>query len=171
MTGETMTSGPAAAPDPAVAVPSDFADAFPGVAFTAGPGYDVARVEPDEVVRLVTAARDAGYDYFVDLCAVDHLHRRPRRYQVVVNLVDPRRPARLLVEVGLEGPDPEMPTITGVFPGANAYEREAYDLFGIGFAGHPDLTRILLPDDWEGHPLRKDAPVGSVAVQFKEADS
>ena len=170
MSEGVITSGATAGAGGA-AVPSALAGSFPDVAFTTGPGYDVARVEPDEVVRLVAAARDAGYDYFVDLCAVDHLHRRPRRYQVVVNLVDPRRPARLLVEVGLEGPDPEMPTITGVFPGANAYEREAYDLFGIGFAGHPDLTRILLPDDWEGHPLRKDEPVGSVEVQFKEADS
>ena len=76
---------------------------------------------------------------------------------------------RLRITVGVAGHDPAMPSLTGVFPGANFYEREAYDLFGIVFTGHPDLTRILLPDDWEGHPLRKDYSVGSVPVQFKGA--
>jgi NADH-quinone oxidoreductase subunit C len=75
-------------------------------------------------------------------------------------------PARIRVLVGVPAGE-SVPSITGVFPGADFYEREAFDLLGIEFEGHPDLTRILLPDDWEGFPLRKDVPVGSVPVQFK----
>ncbi|MBU1228065.1 MAG: NADH-quinone oxidoreductase subunit C [Actinobacteria bacterium] len=144
---------------------------FPNAGFEAARGHDIARVGPAEVAGFVDAARRAGFDYFLDLCAVDHLDRRPQRYEVVVNLVDPRRPVRLLVKVALEGPDPVMPSLTGVFPGANFYEREAFDLMGVRFEGHPDLTRILLPEEWEGHPLRKDAPVGSVPIQFKESEA
>jgi NADH-quinone oxidoreductase subunit C len=159
------------APAPTDPVLAALAEQFPGVSFEEAIGHHVARVEPEDAPAFAAAARDAGYDYFTDLCGVDHLDRRRRRFEVVVNLIDAARPARLLIKVALDAPDPEMPTLTGVFPGANFYEREAWDLFGIRFAGHPDLTRILLPEDWEGHPLRKDAPVGSVPVQFKEPDA
>ncbi len=81
--------------------------------------------------------------------------------------MDPAERLRVAVPVG--GAQPEVPSISSVFPGANFYERETFDLFGIEFVGHPDLTRILLPDDWEGHPLRKDYGVGSVPVQFKDS--
>ena len=76
---------------------------------------------------------------------------------------------RLRIRVGVSASNPVVSSVTEVFPGANFYEREAYDLFGIVFDGHPDLTRIVLPDDWEGHPLRKDYSVGSVPVRFKES--
>ena len=125
-----------------------------------------ASTTASEAAAMVEAARDAGYSTFIDLCAVDYLRRAPR-FDVVTHLVDTERPHRLRFHVGAEAADPVVPSITSVFPGANFYEREAYDLFGIVFTGHTDLTRILLPDDWEGHPLRKDYAVGSVPVQFK----
>jgi NADH-quinone oxidoreductase subunit C len=127
-----------------------------------------AWVERENYLELMGAARDAGFDTFVDLCAVDYFRRRPR-FEVVVILFALEQRRRLLVKVGVPGDDPTLDSLTSLWPGANFYEREAYDLFGIHFSGHLDLTRILLPDDWEGHPLRKDYAVGSVPVQFKGA--
>ena len=121
------------------------------------------------IEAMAAAAHDAGFDFFVDLCAVDYLTRDPR-FEVVVNLLSLEPPERVRLLAGIPGDDPTVPSITGVFAGADFYEREAFDLIGIEFVGHPDLTRILLPDEWVGHPLRKDAPVGSVPVQFKEAN-
>jgi NADH-quinone oxidoreductase subunit C len=127
-----------------------------------------ARIDREGYVDLMTAARDAGFDTFVDLCAVDYFRRQPR-FEVVVIVFSLEQLRRLLVKVGVPGGEPALDSLTPLWPGANFYEREAYDLFGIHFSGHPDLTRILLPDDWEGHPLRKDYAVGSVPVQFKGA--
>ncbi len=124
---------------------------------------DVVRVGADDYHGFVAAVRDAGFDYFVDLCGVDHLRRRPR-FDVVVNVLSHAPARRLRI---ITATDASLPSITDLFVGANFYERETFDLFGISFDGHPDLTRILMPDDWEGHPLRKDYAVGSVPVQFK----
>ena len=145
------------------------AEAFPAAEFGVSLGDDLVRVGGDDLVGFATAAREAGFSMFLDLCAVDYLDRTPDRYEVVINLIAPEEPQRLRILAGVPGDDPVLPSITGVYPGANFYEREAYDLFGIRFEGHPDLTRILLPDEWEGHPLRKDHAVGSVPIQFKEA--
>jgi NADH-quinone oxidoreductase subunit C len=76
---------------------------------------------------------------------------------------------RLRVKVGLSDDDPTVPTVTSLFPTADWHEREVWDLFGIVFDGHPNLERILLPDDWEGHPLRKDEELGGVGTQYKGA--
>ncbi|MCJ7726217.1 MAG: NADH-quinone oxidoreductase subunit C [Acidimicrobiia bacterium] len=171
MTEETQVAEETRVALPEDAVLAGLAGQFPDAVFETAIGHDVARVSAETVVEFVDAARRAGFDMFLDLCAVDHLHRRPARYEVVVNVVDPLRPARLLVKVALDAPEPQMPSLTGVFPGANFYEREAYDLMGVVFIGHPELTRILLPEEWVGHPLRKDEPVGSVPVQFKEPDA
>ena len=142
---------------------------FPTAEVSSEHGDVVARVPRDDVVGFMDAVRAAGYDLFLDLCAVDYLTRDPR-FEIAINVVSPAAAERLRVLIGISGEDPRMGTITGVYPGANFYEREAFDLFGIEFQGHPDLSRILLPDEWVGHPLRKDSPVGSVPVQFKEAN-
>lgn len=141
----------------------------PGAGVEDSLGQAVIRVTREALVAAASAAREAGFDYFVDLCAVDHLTRDPR-FDVVVSLLSLDPPERVRLIAGIPGEDATVASITGVFAGADFYEREAFDLFGIEFAGHPDLTRILLPDEWVGHPLRKDAPVGSVPVQFKEAN-
>jgi NADH-quinone oxidoreductase subunit C len=140
----------------------DFAASFPDV--TTGDGTAV--VPRGGLLAVVTASRDDGFTTFIDLCGVDHLSERPR-FEVVVNLVDRSLSRRLVIHCRVPGDDAVVDSITSVFPGANFFEREAFDMFGIVFAGHPDLTRILMPDDWEGFPLRKDYSVGSVPVQFK----
>jgi NADH-quinone oxidoreductase subunit C len=149
------------------------AELFPTVEFTSfqplsGPRQDTAIVGVDDLLAFVEAVKDAGFETFIDLCAVDHLNREPR-YDVVINVLSMQHTQRLIVKVGVSGEDPTVPSIMSVYTGANFYEREAWDLFGIVFEGHTDLTRILLPDEWEGHPLRKNYSVGAVPVQFKES--
>ncbi|MGH9081901.1 MAG: NADH-quinone oxidoreductase subunit C [Acidimicrobiales bacterium] len=127
---------------------------------------------------LVAAYRDGGFDMLADLCAVDYLSHPGRdlppgvtaeRFEVVVNLLSLSRRRRVRVRVQVPEGDPVADTVVDLYPGAEAMEREAFDLVGIRFTGHPDLTRILMPEDWEGHPLRKDYGVGRVPVQFKDA--
>ena len=86
---------------------------------------------------------------------------------MVVSLLSFTGRKRLRVRVQVPGDDPTIPSLFELNPGTEAHERETYDMFGIVFVGHPDLTRILMPDDWEGHPLRKDYGVGRIPVQFK----
>jgi NADH-quinone oxidoreductase subunit C len=128
----------------------------------------VVTVDATEYHDLVAAAHGLGFDTFVDLCAVDYFRRDPR-FEVVLTMLSQAIPMRLRIRVGVAGTDPELVTVSDVLPGANFYERETYDLFGIAFTGHPDMTRILMPDDWVGYPLRKDYAVGTVPVQFKDS--
>ncbi len=128
--------------------------------------YHMIEIAVDDWVAIVRAARAAGFDSFVDLYAVDHYSQAPR-FEVGLNLVATGAKERIILTTRIPYDDPTVPTVTGEFAGANFYEREAYDLFGIEFPGHPDLTRILLPDDWDGHPLRKDYDIGAIPVQFK----
>ncbi len=127
---------------------------------------------------VVRAYHDAGFETLSDLCAVDYLTHPGRdlpegveaeRFEVVANLLSLSLRQRVRVRVQVPESDPEVVSLIDVYPGVDAMEREAFDLVGIRFAGHPDLTRILMPEDWEGHPLRKDYGVGRVPVQFKEA--
>jgi NADH-quinone oxidoreductase subunit C len=102
-----------------------------------------------------------------DLCGLDRLHLGfDERFGVVVHLVNHETKERQRVHVSATGEPPTVPSVTDVWPGSNFFEREAYDLFGINFEGHPNLDRILMPDDWVGHPLRKDYGVGKVPVDW-----
>lgn len=130
---------------------------------------EVLRVPPEELRALAAAARDNGFEMCSDITAVDYLRKRRTRFELVVNLLSLQHNRRLRVLVPIPDGGPAAPSLAPVYPGANFLEREVYDMFGIRFEGHPDLTRILMPDDWEGHPLRRDYGVGAVPVQFKEA--
>jgi len=150
---------------------AELAESFPNVEFTAfepitGPRQDTAHVSRDEITSFVEAVKDVGFETFIDVTSVDHLNRNPR-FDVVINLLSMKHTKRLLIKIGVPGDDAIVPSISSIYPGANFYEREVWDLMGIAFEGHPDLTRIVLPDEWVGHPLRKDYSVGSVPVQFK----
>lgn len=140
----------------------------------------VAHPRIEQYVDFVRALRDdEGYWLCLDVTAVDYLaYRAPRplppgieseRFELVVLLISATDRSRVRVRLQVPGDDPVVPTLFDVHPGTEAPEREVFDLFGIRFDGHPDLTRILMPEDWEGHPLRKDYPVGRVPVQFKAA--
>ncbi len=111
--------------------------------------------------RIVEVARHLkevdGFDFLMDLCGV-HTPDRPHLFEVVMHLYASARNQRLRLKVALS-PGEEMPSLTGVWSGANWHERETYDLVGVPFSGHPDLRRILLPDGFEGHPLQKDFPL------------
>ncbi len=145
---------------------------------TAGPVDELVFPPPDRYHQSVAAYRDAGFEMCADLCAVDYLGHpgrqlpdgvAPERFEVVVNLLSLSQKRRVRVRVQVADADPVVDSLFDLYPGTEAMEREAYDLMGVVFRGHPDLTRILMPEDWEGHPLRKDYGVGRVPVQFKEA--
>lgn len=111
-----------------------------------------------EVCRFLREEPELAYVFLVDLCGVDYFPREPR-FEVVYHLRSLKNPSRLRLKVPLDGSQPSLPTVTSIWQGANWLEREAYDLYGIVFEGHPDLRRILTPDDMEDHPLRKDFPL------------
>lgn len=143
-------------------------------------GQRVAHPSRDELVDLVRTLRDDGWVMCLDVTAVDHLAnpRRvlpegvaPERFELVVTLISHRERQRLRLRVQVPEADPVVPSLFEVHPGTEAMEREVFDMFGIRFEGHPDLTRILMPEDWHGHPLRKDYAVGQIPVQFKDAPS
>jgi NADH-quinone oxidoreductase subunit C len=142
---------------------------FEDVLWEESHGQDVARVLSERWYEFAEAAREAGFEICSDVTAVDWMRQRPERFEVVANLVSMQHETRLRMITSLEREDPTIASITPLWPGAGFAEREAYDMFGITFDGHPDLTRILMPDDWDGYPLRKDFGVGSVPVQFKQS--
>ena len=129
-----------------------------------------------EYLAFMRGLKDDGFEMCIDLCGVDYLNNpsrrlpegvEPERFEVVVNVLSLSKRERRRVRVQVPESDPTLPSLFPVWPGTEAMEREVWDMFGIAFDGHPDLTRILMPEDWEGHPLRKDYAIGRVPVQFK----
>jgi len=114
-------------------------------------------VAPENIVAACEAAKAAGYNFFEDVTAVDWYPSEPR-FQLSYSLLSHSFKQRIRV-VARVAEGQSIASVTGVWPAANFYEREVFDLFGITFTGHPRLTRIMMPDNWEGHPLRKDYPV------------
>jgi len=115
-------------------------------------------IAPTEIRAACATVQTAGYNFFEDLTAVDWYPLTPR-FQLSYHILSFGMKERIRLRVLLDEADPTVDSITLVWAGANFYEREVFDLFGIRFADHPDLRRIMLPDDWKGHPLRKDYPV------------
>jgi NADH-quinone oxidoreductase subunit C len=111
-----------------------------------------------EIRAACSTVQAAGYNFFEDMTAVDWYPLAPR-FQLSYHILSFGLKERIRLRVLLDEAEPSVDSITPVWPGANFFEREVFDLFGIHFAGHPDLRRIMLPDDWNGHPLRKDYPV------------
>jgi NADH-quinone oxidoreductase subunit C len=112
-----------------------------------------------EACTFLKTSPDARFDFLSDLCGADRGPEEEPRFEVNYHLFSTARFHRLRLKVLLNEDDPRVPTVTSVWRTANWHERETYDLFGVIFDGHPDLRRILLPEDWQGHALRKDFPL------------
>ncbi|GIV04609.1 MAG: NADH-quinone oxidoreductase subunit C [Fimbriimonadales bacterium] len=125
-----------------------------------------------DVCRLLRDDPTLCYLYISDITAIDWLPfwekgEKPKRFEVVYNLYSPVSFQRLFLKVRVDDGE-SVPSVTGIWEGANYPEREVYDMFGIPFEGHPNLKRILMPDDWVGHPLRKDFPLGGEEIPFAQ---
>ncbi len=137
----------------------------------------VVYLERSKLAEAAKLLRDEQqFTMCVDVTAVDHLTNparnlpsgvEPERFEVIANFLSHARNRRIRVICEVPSTDPTVPSVTPIFSGANFAEREVFDLFGINFEGHPDLTRIMMPDEWEGHPLRKDFAAARVPVTFK----
>lgn len=119
-----------------------------------------------QLLSLLKQTPEPGFEVLMDLTGVDYLHPSGHRTKVVYLLHNPTSYARLRVTV-YAARDEQLPSVTDLWEGADWYERELFDLFGVRFEGHPDLQRILMPDDWIGHPLRRDYALTEESVEFK----
>lgn len=141
-------------------------------------GQVVLHPTREQYTDTISKLLEDGFRVCIDITAVDYLENPERnvpssipleRFEVVVNLLSHTKKDRLRIRVQIPETDPVIPTAFDFYPGSEALEREVFDLFGIVFDGHPDMTRILMPENWNGHPLRKDYDVGEIPVQFKDA--
>ena len=135
-------------------------------------GDEWITVSAAQLHEALAALKDDGYRLLVFMTCVDHLADAskdwPARYELVYQLRDLEKLRDLRVRAFIDGEPPEIASASDIFPPANWDERETYDMFGVVFTGHPELTRILMPDDWVGYPLRRDYPVGGEVVEFSE---
>jgi len=135
-------------------------------------GDDWVTVDAKNVHDALARLKDDGYRLLVFLTCVDHLvdasGEWPSRYEVVYQLRNLETREQIRVRAFIGGDPPRIDSVSDLFPPANWEERETYDMFGVVFDNHPDLTRILMPDDWVGYPLRRDYPVGGEPVEFSE---
>ncbi len=147
-----------------------------GVPATETGGQQVLHPGRDQLVEVVEALAADGFVMCIDVTAVDYLAHPGRslpagvsaeRFEVVISLLSHAERRRVRLRVQVPEDDARVDSLTAIYPGADALEREVFDLMGIRFDGHPDLSRILMPEDWVGHPLRKDYAVGEIPVQFK----
>lgn len=167
--------GAAATPD----VPA--AELRHGVPVSWSRGQQVLHPSIEQYPSVVDALHTEGFLMCADLTAVDYLTYEPdrdlptgidpERFELVVSLLKLSPAERVRLRIQVPADDPTVPSIFERYPGSDAMEREVFDMFGIVFEGHPDLTRILMPEDWVGHPLRKDFSSGRIPVQFKDAPS
>lgn len=143
-------------------------------------GQVVLHPTREQYLGVVKALADDGYAMCVDVTAVDYLEHMGRslpdgvtreRFEIVTNLLDITQRRRIRLRVQVPEHDARIASLFDVHPGTEAMEREVFDMFGIEFDGHPDPSRILMPEDWIGHPLRKDYEIGEIPVQFKDAHS
>lgn len=140
-------------------------------------GQTVLFPDGESYLDLFAELHSDGFRQVIDLCGVDYLNSErtdlpasviPERFEVVVNLISHARRDRIRVRCQVADGG-SLPTLFDLFPGTEAMEREAFDMFGITFDDHPDLSRILMPEEWTGFPLRKDFDIGRIPVQFKNA--
>jgi NADH-quinone oxidoreductase subunit C len=124
-------------------------------------------VKSEQIAETLTWLRDAqGFELLSALTAVDYWPQQEPRFHVIYQLTSISKNLSVQVRVPVAASRPLVPTVSGVYASANWREREVWDMFGVRFEGHPDLRRILMPHDWEGHPLRKDYPLGYEEPQF-----
>jgi NADH-quinone oxidoreductase subunit C len=148
----------------AAALVASLQHAVPGAQIESAPSVDLQTamyVSPDALVPVAHALRDTpelAFNVLAEITAVDFWPAEPR-YELVYIFVSIANRLRLRMKVRLNADDPHVATVSGVWPAANWLEREVWDLFGIAFDGHPDPRRLLMPEDWDGFPLRKDYPV------------
>ncbi|WP_091458854.1 NADH-quinone oxidoreductase subunit C [Micromonospora inyonensis] len=130
-------------------------------------------VRPEKIAEVCQVMRDdlaLRFELCSSVSGVDYLGADERRLHVVYHLTSMTYRRRVRLEAAVAAEAPHLPSVTAVYPTADWQERETYDMFGVVFDGHPNLTRILMPDDWEGHPQRKDYPLGGVPVEYKGAE-